>query len=371
MATRDTRNPYTILKVAKTADDEAIKAAYRKAVRTYHPDLPKNKGNAEAEKKFKDATWAKDLLLDPKERRNYDSGGRTSSKGRTTARPGTGNPFGGFGDNITDMFDNFGKDKDKEDAEKKKKKKKTGKKPDSSGDDNGESGQTDDGNRHIDFGPISGFDLEAGIEGLLDRFGLGGKNKDDKDEEEQNPGDNDPSTHDSGTGSPGSLNVSYPLKLTFLEAALGTKKIVEMGNRKVQIQVPEGVRDGSRLRVRGKGKSLDGETGDAMIEITLAPHSFFERDGDDIYLNLPIGLDEALLGKTIQVPTIRGSAQLAIPKGISGIEVLGLDGEGIKGGKQYVRLRIVLPGTADTTLEKAVKIWAQRQDFNPRPGLTP
>lgn len=345
---KDPRDPYKILSVVKNADESAIKKAYRKLAMQHHPDRNRNKGKPEAERKFKDATWAYGILGNTEKRRQYDRCGSVCLG--TGSRPGgrrRGNPFDGVMD-MTDLFGGF-------DGGKKNKPSGNPKPSGSSGGKSKTGTSPGSGGFNMkDMKDMIGdaFGLES-VEGLLDRFGGGGgKNKEE-------------------SARPETLDVKYGLSLTFLEAALGTSKNLKMGDRTIRIPVPEGVRDGSKLRVKGKGKSRNGETGDALVEIRSESHSFFERDGNDIYIDLPISLGEAFLGATIKVPTIRGTAQLTIPKSVSGTEVLNLDGEGIKGGVQYVRLKIVLPGTTDPALEKAVRDWSQKQKFNPRADLKP
>ena len=147
-------------------------------------------------------------------------------------------------------------------------------------------------------------------------------------------------------------DVRYTLEIDFLEAATGAKKRVTMPDGGVlDLAVPEGVADGQTLRLKGKGSpGLRGtEAGDALVEIRVRPHAHFKRAGDDIALDLPITIDEAVLGAKIEVPTVSGRVSLTIPKGTSSGRVFRLKGKGVRNtttghtGDQLVTVRIVLP----------------------------
>ena len=127
--------------------------------------------------------------------------------------------------------------------------------------------------------------------------------------------------------------MRYTLEIDFLEAATGAKKRVTMPDGGVlDLTVPEGVADGQTLRLKGKGSpGLRGsEAGDALVEIRVRPHPHFKRVGDDIALELPITIDEAVLGAKIEVPTVSGRVQLTIPKGTSSGRVFRLKGKGVR-----------------------------------------
>ncbi|KAB2910564.1 MAG: J domain-containing protein, partial [Hyphomicrobiaceae bacterium] len=164
------------------------------------------------------------------------------------------------------------------------------------------------------------------------------------------------------------------LEVDFLEAATGTKKRVTMPEGGVlDLTVPEGVADGQVLRLKGKGgPGLRGsEPGDALIEIKVRPHPQFKRVGDDILLDLPITIDEAVLGDKVEVPTISGRVQLNMPKGTSSGRVFRLKGKGVRNaatgavGDQLVTVRIVLPGSVDSELAYFMSEWRQKHRYNP------
>jgi len=169
-------------------------------------------------------------------------------------------------------------------------------------------------------------------------------------------------------------DVRYTLEIDFLEAATGAKKRVTMPDGGVlDLTVPEGVSDGQVLRLKGKGSPgpRGSEAGDALVEIKVRPHPHFKRVGDDIALDLPITIDEAVLGAKIEVQTLSGRVQLTIPKGTSSGRVFRLKGKGVRNtmtshtGDQLVTVRIVLPDTVDDKLAYFMSEWRQSHRYNP------
>ncbi len=169
-------------------------------------------------------------------------------------------------------------------------------------------------------------------------------------------------------------DVRYSLDVDFLEAAAGAKKRVTLPDGGVlDISVPEGVSDGQVLRLKGKGSpGLRGaEPGDALIEIRVRPHPHFRRVDDDIVLDVPITVDEAVLGAKIEVPTITGRVQLTLPKATSSGRIFRLKGKGVRNsttghtGDQLVSVRIVLPEAIDDKLAYFLSEWRQTHPYNP------
>ncbi len=169
-------------------------------------------------------------------------------------------------------------------------------------------------------------------------------------------------------------DVRYTLEIDFLEAATGAKKRVTMPDGgALDISIPEGVADGQVLRLKGKGSPgvRGSEAGDALVEIRVRPHPQFRRMGEDIALELPIAIDEAVLGAKIEVPTISGRVQLTIPKGTSSGRVFRLKGKGVhsattgRTGDQLVTVRIVLPDVIDEKLSYFMSEWRQAHRYNP------
>ncbi len=176
---------------------------------------------------------------------------------------------------------------------------------------------------------------------------------------------------------PRGQDVRYSLDVEFLEAVQGTKKRVTLpGGGTLDLNVQAGVTDGQVLRLKGKGQpsSLGGETGDALVEIKVRPHTHFRRSGDDITYDCPLTLDEAVLGAKIEVPTISGRVHITIPKGTNTGRVFRLKGKGIQNsatgavGDQLITVRLVLPATIDDELETFLTAWRIRNRYDPGRG---
>lgn len=170
-------------------------------------------------------------------------------------------------------------------------------------------------------------------------------------------------------------DVRYTLEVEFLEAVSGARKRVSLPEGGVlDLVVPEGVDDGQVLRLKGKGRPgpRGAEAGDALVEIKVRPHRDFKRQGDDIVLDLPISVDEAVLGAKIEVPTATGRVALNVPKGTNSSTVFRLRGKGVRNlttgatGDQLVTVRIVLPETIDDQLSYFMSEWRQKHGYDPR-----
>jgi DnaJ-class molecular chaperone len=169
-------------------------------------------------------------------------------------------------------------------------------------------------------------------------------------------------------------NINLALSLDFLDAVRGGKHRVTMPDgRTLDVDLPAGIEDSGIVRLKGQGLpgTGGGPAGDALITVRLRPHPWLHRDGDDIRLDLPVTLAEAVLGAKVRVPTIDGPVMLSVPKGANNGTVLRLKGKGVldphRGvrGDQYVTLRIALPEQPDTALEEFVKGWAPA-GYHPR-----
>ena len=172
-------------------------------------------------------------------------------------------------------------------------------------------------------------------------------------------------------------DVHYTLEVPFLDAVRGARTRITLPDGGVlEVQIPQGTSDGRTLRLRGKGGPGlgKGAPGDAYVTLTVRPHPQFRREGDNIHLDLPISLDEAVLGGKVEVPTIEGTVSLTIPKGVSSGRVLRLRGRGVKGGSghlgdQLVELRIVLPPKVDDALAAFLQDWRKSNHHDPRTGV--
>ncbi len=170
-------------------------------------------------------------------------------------------------------------------------------------------------------------------------------------------------------------DLNYTLEVTFLEAAKGAKKTVTMPDgRSLKINIPAGLRDRQSLRLRGQGLPgyNGGPNGDAYVEVHVRHDSLFSRKDDDIHIELPISLNEAVLGGSIDVPTIDGSVSMSVPKNANTGTRLRLRGKGLpmRGGKerghQYVTLKVVLPKDEDADLTAFMEEWSKKHAYNPR-----
>ena len=268
-----------------------------------------NPGNKQAEERFKEVASAYDLLGDEKKRARFDSGEIDASGAE---RPQQRQYYRDFADQ------------------------------------NGWSAYTNNSG-------FSDFDDFAGSEDILSeifgRAGSAGRRRRGQD-------------------------VRYHLELSFLDAVNGGKQsIVLPGGTTLDVNIPPGTRDGQILRLRGKGRPAPGEgpAGDALIEISVLPHPYFTRKGDDIYLDLPISLKEAVLGAKVRVPTPGGAVAVAVPKWSNTGRVLRLKGRGVpradgSKGDEYVKLILMLPEKPDPKLEAFVAGW-QPVEYSPRQSM--
>jgi DnaJ-class molecular chaperone len=169
-------------------------------------------------------------------------------------------------------------------------------------------------------------------------------------------------------------DVNYRLTLDFLDAFNGGKQQLTLPDGSVlDVNIPPGTRDGQVLRLRGKGRGGigGGPPGDALIEIEVRPHPVFTLKGDDVYVELPISLREAVLGGKVNVPTPSGSVSMTVPKWSNTGTVLRLKGRGVPrpgggSGDEYVRLKVMLPEKPDPELEKFIAQWRPAAAHNPR-----
>lgn len=173
-------------------------------------------------------------------------------------------------------------------------------------------------------------------------------------------------------------DAHYTLSVGFLEAARGATRRITMPDGSVlDVKIPEGLADGQTIRLRGRGGPGVGgaEAGDALVTVTVEPHDFFRREGDDIHVEIPISFDEAVLGGKVEVPTVDGRVALTVPKGASSGRVLRLRGKGVKRGgqrgDQLVTLKVVAPPVIDDELEAFFRGWRERHAHDPRKGVVP
>jgi DnaJ-class molecular chaperone len=167
------------------------------------------------------------------------------------------------------------------------------------------------------------------------------------------------------------------MEIDFLEAVNGgTHQVTLPGGQTLDVRIPPGARDGQTLRLRGKGSAGDVgvKAGDALIELHVRAHPFYRREGDDIRLDLPISLREAVLGGKVKVPTPAGTVAVSVPMNSSSGRTLRLKGQGVarrdgSRGDVYATLKIVLPEQQDAELKAFVVGWSAGKDFNPRQAM--
>jgi DnaJ-class molecular chaperone len=167
-------------------------------------------------------------------------------------------------------------------------------------------------------------------------------------------------------------DVQYALTVDFLDAANGAVRRLNLPDgRTLDVTIPPGLRDGHVLRLKGQGRPGRGDAppGDALVEIAVAPHPFFRRDGNDVLLDLPVTLQEAVCGASVEVPTVSGKVRLTIPPNSANGAKLRLAKRGIAGGNQIVELKLVLPPQPEPALADFLAAWKPAHPFAPRAAL--
>ena len=173
-------------------------------------------------------------------------------------------------------------------------------------------------------------------------------------------------------------DLRYRLAVEFLDAIKGaSKRLTLPDGGTLDVTIPPGIQEGQILRLRGKGgpSGGEGEAGDALVEISVMPHRFFMRVGDDIHLKLPVTLAEAFLGSHVKVPTPTGPVMLKVPKGSNTGSVLRLKGKGVPRqgghGDELVKLKVMLPSGPELELETFLSKWKPGTNYDPRKDMQP
>lgn len=173
---------------------------------------------------------------------------------------------------------------------------------------------------------------------------------------------------------PKGANVAYRLAVPFADAAtLAPQRITLQDGKTIDLKLPAGVENGTQMRLSGKGQQGAGGAGDAIVTIDIRPHAFFTRDGDNVLLDLPVTLDEAVRGGKVKVPTVDGAVMLGVPKGATSGKTLRLRGKGFTGkdgqrGDQLVRLLVDLPAD-DPALLALVESWQDSRSVRAHLGV--
>jgi DnaJ-class molecular chaperone len=316
------KDPYEVLGVAKTASEADIKKAFRTLAKKHHPD--KHAGDASAQKRFQEISGAYDILGDKEKRAQFDAGaiGADGNPRGFDPRAGgfqQGHPFGsGFG---------------------------------------GFGGQSGPGAREFQFG-FDGAQGGAGA-GFEDFFAdlMGGGRR--------------AGGRSGGPRAAKGEDFSAGVTVSFDEAATGgTRRVVLQNGEQIDVKIPVGVKDGQVVRVKGRGGAGrgGGANGDILLTVSVAPHPFMTRDGNDIRMDLPVTLKEAVLGGKVPVPTLTGTVSLTVPANSNTGTVLRLKGKGIAArgaepaGDFYVRLVISLPDQPDESLRNFAQGWPANYD---------
>lgn len=168
-------------------------------------------------------------------------------------------------------------------------------------------------------------------------------------------------------------DVRARLDIDLEDAIQGGKKRVSFSDgRTIDITIPKGAVEGQVLRLKGQGIGDRGGAGDALIELSIKPHPVYRREGDDLVMDLPVSVPDAILGGKVQAPTPEGSVSLTIPKGSSSGQTLRLKGRGLpdprsgRRGDLLARVMLVLPEQIDAELERAAEVWRRERPYTPR-----
>jgi DnaJ-class molecular chaperone len=300
---------YETLGVQRSASDEEIKSAYRKLARQHHPD--RNPGDKQAESKFKEVQEAYDVLSDKTKRAQYD-------------RFGAAGPRGGFRDS---------------------------------------RGAAGGAEFHWGAGPGGFQEMDPNQAADLFRqfFGGGGGTVDmDSVFGQQAP------RRGRGRRPPPAEEVETQVSIPFTTAAVGGTINLQIDGRELSVKIPPGVEEGQVLRLHGQAPG----GGDLRLRLHIELHPFFRREGKNVVLEVPLSLAEAVLGTTVEVPTLDGARlSVKVPPGTSSGTRLRIRGRGIAGGDQYIETKIVVPAAKDERSRQLVEELASLHPQNPRAGL--
>ena len=314
------RDPYTVLGVARSVSEKDLKAAYRKLAKANHPD--QNQSDPKAQQKFAEISAAYDFLTDKEKKGAFDRGEIDADGnpkfagfpgGSTGARRGAA-PAGGFSaeDILKEFMSGFG-----------------GAQPRSS--------RT--GSPGID--PFAA----GGMGGA--GFGAGARQPQAKGED-----------------------AHVTLAVSLEDAHKGGSVPLRLPtNKVVNVKLPDAVEDGQQIRLKGQGAASPwgGEAGDAIVTVKFERHPKFRREGGDLRVDVPITLDEAVLGGKVRVPTLNGEVELTLPASVNTAKALRLKGKGLHGkGDLYAGLRIVLPDKGDPDLESLMRFWRDQKPYKVR-----
>ena len=304
------QDPYLELGVSRTASADELRRAFRKLAKQYHPDA--NPGDKAAEERFKRISSAFDLVGDPDKRRKFDAG-EIDADGHDIPRGFSGNPFGQGG--------GF-----------------------RAGPGSGAGAQFED----LDLGDILG-EMFGGRNGRPAGGGFGGAGF-----------------------NPRGADVRARLDIDIEEAIAGAKRRIAFSDgRTLEVSIPKGAADGQVLRLKGQGSPGRAGPGDALIELSIRHHPIFRRDGDNLAMDLPVSVPDAVLGGKVEAPTPDGPVTLSIPPGSNSGSTLRLKGKGMVGatgrrGDLMARIQVTLPDKPDADLTRFAEQWRADRPYSPR-----
>jgi DnaJ-class molecular chaperone len=323
------RDPYEVLGVPRGASAAAIKSAFRKLAKKYHPDA--NKNDPKTAERFAELNSANEIIGDQDRRKQFDRGEiDAEGKPRFQGFPGGGFPGGGF----------------------------------AAGDPRGRAGGFE--THTFRTGGAGGGGFEDILNSMFGAAAARGARR-------GGPGGAS-FEFDPGTMAV-DLDLAVSMTVSLEEAIKGAEKRVRLPTGKeLSVKIPPGVVAGQQIRLKGQGETAPGHPpGDVLITVNIAPHPFFKVDGSDLRLDLPITLYEAVLGGKVRVPTLGSAVELSIPKNTSSGRIFRLKGKGLPkpggAGDLLVTTRIMLPDGNDAELEALMQKWRDAHPYNPRSGL--
>ncbi len=304
---------YAVLGVPRNATQDQIKKAYRDLARKHHPDM--NQGDKKSEEKFKEIQHAYETLSDPEKKKTYDMFGTSSFGGQRTGGGSYRQYSRGFPD-IDEIFKDI-------------------------------------------------FSQGGGAYGM---GGAGGSFGDVFDFSNVRQQPRRPK------------NIQHTVTLDFETAVKGGEKELllkspEGGTRKITVKIPAGVKTGSKVRLPGKGEQINSMAGDLILEIKVLSHQVFKRENDDIYIDLPLTVYEAVLGTLIDVPTIESPVKLTIPPGVGSGTKMRLKEKGVKNpktgkrGDQFVVVQIAMPKESGEDMKRLMDEIKEKYPYDPRKKL--
>ncbi len=328
----DYKDYYQLLGVAKNANAKDIKQAFRKLARKHHPDV--NPGDLGAEQKFKEINEAHEVLSDPDKRRKYDQLGANWKQYEQYARPATGGPRG---PGAPGGFPGFGAGGFNVEFE------------------SGGGGGFSDFFRTFFGGDVDVDDVLRGAR----RGGPRGRRAQRFGQPPPQPG----------------RDVNAQIEVTLEEAFHGTVKRLTLDGQSIDLRLQKGVKDGSKVRVAGKGEPGAAGPGDLYLDVKMRPHHIYRREGDDLYVDVPVTFAEASLGAEIEVPTMSGKVGIKVPAGSQNGRLMRLKSKGmpkLKGkgeGDLFAKLCVLVPKKLNEREQELVKELASLDEENPRAHL--